>query len=227
MNKYFVLIVISVVLILSCRKHTDTIDIGTGYYPIDTGRYYIYQIQQINYTVTDTIGDTLNYQLKEYYHNTISSSGELLYRIERYTRSSDTVQWPSQPDSGVFTVTLNNNLVIRTENNQPFVKMEFPVQANKQWNGNSYNTLGQDNYVMYPVNNPYNIGSTTYQNTLTVTQSNEQSLVDKDYRIEVYAKGIGLIYQYDEVVQYDQGQIGLYIISSGVIYNKKLVSYGP
>lgn len=229
MNKYLLLFCLCFIFLLSCKKQDDTIDTGTEYYPIDTGRYYIYQVQLITYNVIGTI-DTMNYQLKEYYHGTIQSSDELLYRVERYTRSSDTAQWPAQPDSGVWTVASNSNMIIRTENNQPYVKLEFPVQASKQWNGNLYNTFGLDNYVMYPVNAPYTIpGDTTYPTTLTVTEGNEQSLVDQDYRVEVYAKEIGLIYQYASIVEYlqDSTNIGKYIISSGVIYSKKLSSYGP
>jgi hypothetical protein len=229
MNKYFFIGCIFCFVLLSCKKQDDTIDTGLEYYPIDTGKYYIYQVQLTTFNSNSGTVDTTitNYQLKEYYHGTISSSDELLYRIERYTRTSDTAQWPAQPDSGVWTVASNNNMIIRTENNQPFVKMEFPVQANNQWNGNLFNTLGQVNYVMYPVNNPYTLGDTTYPYTLTVTQSNEQSLIDKDYQIEVYAKGTGLIYKHDEVVEYDQSNIGEYLISSGTIYDKKLFSYGP
>ncbi len=230
MNKYFLLLGFLIILLLvSCKKKYDTVDLGLDYYPIDTGKYYIYNVQLITYVVTNTPGqgDTINYQLKEYYHGTIQSSDETLYRIERYTRTSDTAQWPAQPDSGVWTVTTKNNTVIRTENNQPYVKLVFPVQSGQQWNGNSYNNLGADNYVMYPVNNPYTVGDTTYKTTLTVTQANEQSLVDKNYRIEVYAKEIGLVYQHEEVLLYDQDSIGTYTISSGSKYDKKLISHGP
>jgi len=229
MNKYFLVSCLFCFVLLSCKKQDDTIDLGLEYYPIDTGSSYIYQVQLITYSITGTV-DTMNYQLKEYYHGTIQSSDELLYRIERYTRTSDTAQWPAQPDSGVWTVALNNNMAIRTENNQPYIKMEFPVQANKQWNGNLFNTGGADSYVMYPVNYPYILADTTYPNTLTITQSNEQSLIDKDYQIEVYAKGTGLVYKYDEVVEYEQNdtiEIGEYIINTGTIYKKTLISYVP
>ena len=80
--------------------------------------------------------------------------------------------------------------------------MLFPPAERLSWNGNIYNTLGEDNYELKNVNRPLKIGGTTFERTATVVQQNDSTLVNQDKRVEVYAAEVGLIYRERVNVQF-------------------------
>jgi hypothetical protein len=86
-----------------------------------------------------------------------------------------------------FTVRLKIDCAIRNENGQEYVKMMFLPSEKLAWNGNIYNNLGEDEYVLKNVNKVFQLGETTFDRAVTVVQQNDSTLVKQDKRIETYA----------------------------------------
>lgn len=86
-----------------------------------------------------------------------------------------------------FTVRLKIDCAIGNENGQEYVKMTFLPSEKLAWNGNIYNNLGEDEYVLKNVNKVFQLGETTFDRAVTVVQQNDSTLVKQDKRIETYA----------------------------------------
>jgi hypothetical protein len=211
---FFVLLVVFATLfasVYSCKLKTvepGSVDIGYDYYPLEIGRYIIYDEHDVIYNPIKTI-DTV-YQVKELIKDTIVEGTETKYLIYHFVKSVTDSIWPIQPDS-VWTAVNTGNQLIREESNVEYIKLVFPVKEGKTWNGNAMNYLSQSTssnqfYSMVNVNQPctislqsypnqpYSVTNTTYNNTLKMIIINQaDSIVSKDIRFDIYAKGIGYI----------------------------------
>jgi hypothetical protein len=82
----------------------------------------------------------------------------------------------------------------RVQENIRYVKLVFPLEKNKKWNGNLYNALGAEQYTFSYTDNPLTLGSTNYPLTSKVLQQNEVNAIEEIVRYEIYAGNIGLVY---------------------------------
>jgi hypothetical protein len=197
MSKYLY-ISLSLLLFFSCKKNEETFDNGADYFSIRTkGSYIIYDVQRIIYGASGP--DTSNYQLMEMTGDTALLNGQLYYKVWRYTRPDASGAWPVLPDS-VWEEYNNNSQAVKVENNRKFIKLVFPVEENKTWNGNGMNTYPSDDYIMQNVGKSYTVNGHYFPVTLKVLQNNDVSNVNEDQRYEVYAKGLGLIDKYVNTV---------------------------
>jgi hypothetical protein len=193
----FLYISFLVVILFSCKKKEETFDTGAGYFPIrPKGSYIIYDVQRISYgaTVTDT-----SYQLMEMVGDTATLNGQLYYKVLRFMRPDASAAWPVQPDS-VWEEYTTTAIAEKTENNRKYIKLVFPVEENKTWNGNVMNTYPSDDYTMKNVAKSYTVNGHYFPTTLKVVQSDDSSYVNADQRYEVYAKGVGLIDKYENTI---------------------------
>ena len=188
------------VLTISCQKEEPC---GCVPPPI-SGREFVYlysktsivyDVQQTQYALTQ-LPVTKTYQLKE--DATMAVDGKNIF-IERYQRENDTQKWTID---SVFTAKKELDKVLRTENNVTFVKLIFPISEGLKWNGNAYNSLGNDTYELKKMFQPFQTNGQNFNRTLTVIQQNDSTLVDLKRRIEVYAEGVGMIYQEKTNVSY-------------------------
>jgi hypothetical protein len=62
--------------------------------------------------------------------------------------------------------------------------------------------LGNDVYELKKVNQSFQTNGQKFNNTFSVIQQNDSTLVDLKRRVEVYSDGIGLIYQEKISVSY-------------------------
>ncbi|MDZ7900137.1 MAG: hypothetical protein U5N85_19210 [Arcicella sp.] len=226
-NTVFALFVLG--LFSSCR---DELDCGcvsppvSGkdfFYPIKN-QVVIYDIEETQYSLT-SIPVVKNYQLKEIFvSSSTESNGNETLRIERYRRENDSQKWVID---SVFTAKKGIDKALKTENNVTFVKLIFPVSEGLKWNGNAYNSLGEDTYELKKVFQPFQTNRQNFNRTLTVIQQNDSTLVDLKRRIEVYAEGIGRIYQEKTNVSYcNSGDcLGKGKIDFGTKYIVKIKSY--
>ncbi|WP_146199141.1 hypothetical protein [Arcicella aurantiaca] len=198
---------------------------GTSFfYPI-LGTFIVYDVQEIQYSLTET-PKVKNYQFKEVNASFFQDSdNKETLRIERYRRENETQKWTID---SIFTAKKEVDKALKTENNVTYVKMIFPIKEGVKWNGNLYNSLGNDFYEMKKVNQPFQINGQNFAKTLSVIQQNDSTLVDLKRRMEIYAEGIGLVYQEKTFVSYCNTVdcLGKGKIDFGMKYILKIKSYG-
>ncbi|MCX6312872.1 MAG: hypothetical protein NT084_14710 [Bacteroidetes bacterium] len=221
--------------ISSCKKdEATTIDGGYSYFPNAIGHYCIYEVDS---TIYDNFNhDTVlyRYQIKEVIESYFTDNmGRTAMRVERYKRPYiDTIAYANLPWtlSRVWAFTRTNSVAEKLEENQRFVRLAFVPRIGKKWNGNEFNTIGEWDYKYTQVDEPYLINAMSFDSTLTVVQKDEENLLNKRYYVERYARHVGLIEKNVIDVADDSLVIGVPVlnrINVGVIYNIKLVDWGP
>jgi hypothetical protein len=214
-------------LLTACSKLADVQpgQAGYDYFPLETGRYIQYELTDVAYSLTAP-PLTEHYQLKEVVKEIFTDqTGQENYRIERLIRSKAGDAW--EPDS-VWSARRTMTQALRAENNIHFVKCVFPVQEGVKWNGNAFNDRKEEVYRLKSVAKPYVVNGQPFNETLTVLQRTDSSLVGQDKRLEVYAKNIGLIYKESVVVQYCSAPdcLGQGRIDFGTKRFQKMIGYG-
>ncbi|MFL5730483.1 MAG: hypothetical protein ACJ75J_13430 [Cytophagaceae bacterium] len=231
MSKHLYIFLLAVSL-FSCKRKEEVFDLGEDYFPVrnPNGNYIIYDVQRIIFQATGP--DTSNYQLKEVVGDTVTLNGKLYYKVWRYSRPDASGTWPAQPDS-VWYEYNNGAQAVKDENNRNYIKLIFPVEENKTWNGNALNIYASDDYTMVNVGKSYTSNGHYFPTTVKVVQNDEASLVDEDKRYEVYAKGIGLIEKYVDDVIFcsdptciqNKTSFGIDSIIGGIRYKQVFNSY--
>jgi hypothetical protein len=214
-------------LLTACSKLADVPpgQAGYDYFPLETGRYIQYDLTDVTYSLTAP-PVTERYQIKEVVKEPFTDqAGQENYRIERLIRSKVGDAW--ELDS-VWSARRTMSQALRVENNIHFVKCVFPVQEGVKWNGNAFNDRNEEEYRLKNVAKPYVVTGQPFNETLTVLQRTDSSLVGQDKRLEVYARNIGLIYKEKVVVQYCSAPncLGQGRIDFGTKRFQKIMSYG-
>lgn len=198
--KYFSFCLIVIILSLTACKKDKISDksIDYSYYPSEVGNWIEYDVTKIN---IDVYWDTLNYKVREVIESkyTDTTGGEVM-RIERYIKRTDTTAWEIKD---VWTAKLLTNALHKTEENVKFVKINFPAEIGKEWDGNAFNTLESEYYEITDMDVSEHIGNFDFDSVLTITQVNDSSKIHKDFAVEKFAKNIGLVYKYDLYIYSD------------------------
>lgn len=189
----FVLIFLIVIVFFGCKKENESkpIDYQYSYFPLNNGNELIYQVVDI--TIDKNIGeyDTLTYQLKERIDSMfIDNSGNKAWRLERYKRLDSTQNWVI---SDVWMSQIADHKAQQVEENQRFIKIVFPPEVGKKWNGNVCNTLDAQNFEITALDAPLSLNDFYFDSVLTVVQKYDTSKIHKYYTIEQYANYTGLV----------------------------------
>ncbi len=194
------LLLFSLLWLLSCQRE-PVADTGPGYdyAPVETGRYCVYDVSEQQYAL-NAAPIQRNYQIKETIGTPYTdAAGQTTYRLLRYRRPNPATDW--QLDS-IWAVQRTDTELRRTETGQSFVLVLFPVRNRLQWNGNRYNTLGEETYELRHVGQPYRVSDMTFDQTLTVLGQNDSTLVSQSKRLTVLARQVGIVYRERVQVQY-------------------------
>jgi hypothetical protein len=195
------LIALSSFLLFAC-DNIDNLpspqDGGKFFYP-NIGQSIVYDVEDTQYELTGKF-TVKSYQLKEVNISTFKDlDGKEALRIERYRRENESQKWGID---SIFIAKKEVDKALKTENNVTYVKIVFPIKEGLKWNGNAYNSLGNDSYEMKKVNQIFQTNGQKFDNSVTIIQQNDSTLVDLKRRIEVYSEGTGLIYQEKTNVSY-------------------------
>ncbi len=190
------------VLLFACRDKQDTLDIDYkyGYFPLDTGRYIVYDVDSVFSYNSNFTRDTIHYQLKELVADTFYDNLDRLnYRLELYRRSNSTSPWVI--DRVWYAIKTQYNAQ-KVEDDIRFIKLVFSPEQDKAWNGNIYVPTTDPfrdyknwDYHYETVDVPYSINGFSFDSSLTVSAVNDSTFISKRLRKEIYAKNIGMIYQ--------------------------------
>ena len=197
-----ILLILGSFLLFACDNLNSNLpppqDGGKFFYP-NIGQSVVYDVEYTQYELTGKIV-VKTYQLKE--ANVLAFNdldGKEAFKIERYRKEIDSQKW--MIDS-IFVAKKTIDKALKTENNVTYVKIVFPIKEGLKWNGNAYNSLGNDVYELKKVNQPFQTNGQKFENTFSVIQQNDSTLVDLKRRVEVYAVGIGMVYQEKTNVSY-------------------------
>lgn len=188
----------------SCKDKKDnyTPDYLYSYAPLDSGHYVIYDVDSITYNYSNPVykRDTAHYQLKEEVGDTAYDNlDELTYHLDLYRRPNSSYPWTFDRRWRVKRTTTNFQ---KTEDDVKFVKLVFMPRIGDTWNGNEYipttdpfKIFQNWDYKYEAVNSPYSINTFNFDSTLTVSEVDNENLIEKTLRKEVYALHVGMIYQ--------------------------------
>ena len=196
--------------------------------PLMVGVYQIYDVSETIY-VNGPVGELRLYQLKtEVVDSLPGAKGLFTYVISRQIRSEEDQNWVNLD---TWSASFSEMEAIVQQGNTSFVKLLVPASPNLFWNGNLYNTLGEETYTITSSGNAFTIGEMEFTDVVEVTQREEvDNIVGNDIRKEVYARGVGLVKRTEEVVLYcsdaDLCVIGAQEIQQGTVIEQVIVEYG-
>ena len=201
-------------------------DSGPRYFPLQQGAYHIYIVHETRYSAGQEPVN-LDYEVMTRVADSFpSAQGGYTYVIHRNKRSGEGDLWEPMD---TWSVRKDQREVIVSEGNTPFVKGKFPLASDTRWNGNALNTLGVDEYGYMDLHLPIELNGMAFENTITVEQErNEDLIVFRDDRTEVYALGVGLVFK--EVIQLnfctDDRCLGQQKIDQGLEMKMEIREYG-
>jgi len=181
-----------VLVVYSCsEKKEETVpELGTLYFPLQSGLERIYLVDSLAYdnNTGSTIIDTFQYYYKEQIGTSFTNdAGEVGYFISRYYADTPEGNWKP---TFRWTAYQNQLLAKQVEDNQVFVKQVYPLNATKNWDGNMYNNIGEQRFRVIAFEAPYG----NYANTVLIQHQNDSNFIELIRKEERYAKGIGLVY---------------------------------
>lgn len=187
--------------------------------------YRIYDVEEVRYA-GGAESARLNYEIMSHVVDSFPSVQGYTYVMHRSQRFEGSDSWEALD---TWSVRKDHREVVVSEGNIAFVKMRFPVTVDNRWNGNTFNTLAEDEYGFENIGDPLEIDGTTFDKTVTVEQeSNEDFIVFLDSRREVYASGVGLVFK--ETIQFnyctEDACLGQQRIDSGIEMRLSIKEYG-
>lgn len=221
--------VIGFLFLISCTTDVVTpFKMGYEYQVYEVGQERIYSVQHI--TIDDFFDppklDTTLYQLKEVVADTFyDNEGRLSYRLERFKKmfqdsiDYDSLDWDL---TDVWYGTLTDRRFEKVEENIRFVRLNFPVEEGRSWDGNALNTENSWEYEYQEVHVPGSISGLNFDSTCFVMQANDTNLIERRYAYEIFAVGVGLIKKELKDVKYAFPEGNL---ESGVIISQELVDF--
>lgn len=207
---------------------TDSSCGASGFYPLTIGYFISYEVTEIQHSELAE-DDTINYQIKEVLADTFTDlSAQQAYRIERFRRDNESQTWALD---SVWTVRNEGLRLVKVESNVPYVKLICPLEEELSWDGNLFNGLAPETYVVQDLQQGYQVDDNFFDQTVTVVQkADTASLLSRNYRIEVFAQDIGLVYKKNENFRYcddaDDPCFGQDSVIGGVFYEQKLLDFG-
>lgn len=219
----------ALVLFQSCNNdNTDPVN-TYDYFPLTIGHYMIYEVNEAVYSSGQANPVIKAYQEKDEISSvTVNTDGSSTYIVSRSSRNTSTDYWVKTKE---YSINQFPDKLIFNVDNQSLVPLVFPIDSKITWNGNMYNTLDPEEYHYEEINQPFKLGSQSFDKTLTLVERRDTtSVIDYDLGIKRFAIGVGLIY--DEQTSYEYCQatadcIGKGIIDSGSKKTRKIIEFGP
>jgi len=199
------------VLFFACERIVETLaPTNFDYYPIEIGKYKVYQIDSIVYNEYNCSVQTARYQIKEVTESkTTDGEGDVTFIIKRYFRRTSTDAWALY---NIWTEKIEDNQIQRVENNQRMIKMVSPMQEGSYWDGIVYirrDTLvpirggsidmfkDWGDFVCDKIGSSFvdTLSNLVYTDVAKVVQVDKTNNIERRFSTEVYAKDIGLVYR--------------------------------
>ena len=204
-------------LFAACEDETaePITDLGYEYFPLAVGQeaYYLMDSIVLRPQVGGILYDSVRLDVRETLVDTLhDQEGRRWYRGERYDRRVDSTAWRFRQ---TFLLRRDEARAYRREDNLEFVKLVFPVRADKRWDGHvafdatrEIEIAGQPvqvyldwEYVYQSADEPGDIEGRTYDSLTLVQGADYENLLNRRLSIEGYAADLGLVYREMEVFE--------------------------
>ncbi len=218
-----------------CKKRVieEAPDLGYDYFPTEVGKFVEYDVDSTAYIQLPTI-DTIikKFRIKVKIDSIfLDNQGRNTMRVVRYKKNYDAVIPYSAMTyviQDIWAANATKTTAEFVEENVRYIKLTFPVKADKKWNGNVQNTIGDWQYKYVNMDVPLTLGALSFEKTLEVSQLYFPSVISYQNYTEKYARGVGMIYK--EIIDI-KSQLSPSIpifdrIQEGVIYKMTIVNYG-
>lgn len=215
MQKCLLPLIIIVLFFTSCKKENENFSPITvnDYYPLQIGKYINYNLDSTLFVTFGTVRKVISYLAQDRVSDTIVDNlGRKSFRINRYLRTDASMPWVYNT---TFLITNTRGSIEMVENNLRYIKLAFPLSQDFTWKGNAYiNTTSLDPDIRYlddwdytydSVNVPLSLNGVAFDSTLKVMERDDFTgqdpsvpgtlYAEKNYSVEKYAKGVGLIYR--------------------------------
>ena len=231
-------------LVISCGDNVieepDESLYGYGYFPIDIGYTWEYQVDSVLIFQGGDSNITSSTFIQEKVTELISeNNNEKIFKLERSYKHEIEEEWHLQD---IWQVSMDNQKVTKTEENLKFIKLVFPAVKGKKWDGNSFfdsnkefsvgaNNIAvfQDwNYKVAEVGVTATVNDIEYPEVLVVSHIDEESAITKRFSEEIYANGVGLIernMQIFDTQKLDTTVQWIVRAQEGFQLNQKLISF--
>ena len=181
-----------------------------AYFPLEIGKFVVYQVDSVVYDFAPgggVVRDSSRTFVRELVADTLRDlTGQLLYSVERYERSSPDHPWTLR---SVGTAARSADQAIRTENNLRFLKLVFPMDRRSEWDGNIWIDVNREieiagermrpfsnwQYEVDTIDRPAVVGQFAFDSTLVVTEADDNNVIERRYSRARYAKHIGLVWR--------------------------------
>ncbi len=231
------IILFFLLLLVGCHS-SDVQPKGTGvdYFPMKVGAFWVYGMVETN--ITQLTGQTNElYDVKIEVADSLLLSGQITYVLQRFKRTDSSQPWAPLD---TWSSRKDEFQAVLQEGNTPYIKLTFPLNDGKSWNGNAFNNVGGteqcpdgtftcDNYLVTNLAKSFQTTGVSYENSVTIVENNDTDpIVKKDVRKSVYAKSIGLVYYESTILEYcTVGDcIGKQLIEKGKILKQTLKNHG-
>ncbi|MCX6271934.1 MAG: hypothetical protein NTU44_12070 [Bacteroidetes bacterium] len=184
--------IILALMLMACHKDKPDkgIDMGYGFFPLKLGQWIEYDVDSINIDGVNT--DTTSWVVRETIDTSfLDNTGQQTFLIHRTWRHADSLEWPAYYK--VWSATVNENQAEKVEDNIRYIKLVFPVEDGKTWNGNSLNNLGVQDYQYHVLPIETKNSGQSFFNTVIVLHQDQTTLISKDYEDEMYARSFGMV----------------------------------
>lgn len=200
--KYIKLLFLFTILItVSCKKDSDfNMDLGYDYIVNQKGAYIVYHVDSTIYNdFTKEITRT-SLEMKEVIvEDFIDNLGRNAQRVNRYKRAIGDTDWELFRTYYIVKGKINAE---RIDENLRYINFVFPAKENITWLGNRFidavennKFLNNWNYKYTSVDAPLTLEGKNYSETATIILRDNETVIEKVYAKEIYAKGIGMIYK--------------------------------
>ena len=214
----------------SCDSENNNVvveDRPIDYFPLMKGAFQVYDVHQVVYTLGVPAEEF--YQLKTLIVDSIDQGdGSYAYIQYHYKRPSSDKNWVY---ASTWEVAADERELVVNEANTVYLKYRFPPTEGHSWNGNAYNSLEEDEYVLEGAKVGQTVAGINYNDCLVVNQhDNEDLIVFLDQRKEVYARNVGLVSKDVRQLHYctstESGCLGDQVVEEGMEYIQTLAMHG-
>jgi hypothetical protein len=221
-----VLVVLAGVLGTACNRELPPDPIELEYFPVETGKYRVYEVRDTTFTTTDTVAG--HYFKREEVSGTEQDAlDRTIYRLDNYRAEVTPEGTPGRwRYLQLWSMFRSEDWAERIEGNTRFVVLDFPLNQGKRWNGNIFNNNGAENFTILSRDTTVTFMGRTYTNCLLVRWRlvNDSRISELD-TYEAYQRGIGKVFRLDKFLKWNIVDNVIELSSDSYIYREALVDH--